>query len=133
MRQVSRKRASLKREYEKAKEVAFEFYGHRCVVSLWSQIPCSDVLHPDHVIPLGRGGKYADPNNIWPLCHIDHHLKTHVLVKGAEILGLYGKHFQEIREFEWRAHNPDGDWDEYFASWMRTWDAEKRYMQGGKR
>ncbi len=133
MRMVSKKRAGERRAYAKAKEEAFAFYGYRCVCSGWSEIPCSDELEPDHVVPLGRGGKYADPNNIWPLCHACHHLKTHVLVKGSEILGLYGIKKQEEREFEFYLEHPDGIWSEEIDDWLGVWNAEKRYMTTGKR
>jgi len=133
IRQKSKKRAALKKEYDLAVAVVRE-RDQTCVCDRWSTVPCNywgRPADPDHIVSLGRGGAYTDPNNIQLLCAADHALKTSVLCTIASILGLNGQESRETEHLKFAHGNPNGDWNEFVEACKRIWDAEKRYMLGG--
>lgn len=146
IRPFSKKRAKQNSgSYKEAKQVAWERCEGRCEAYRYGLTSrCSGELEPDHIVPRGRGGILDDPNNIQWLCHAHHTMKTHVMVKGASIIGMNGISALEKERYEWEykaiAQNPEltiGDlerlWKRHQAIYCKSIDAEMRYMLGGSK
>lgn len=134
IRPISKKRQAANKEYLQAKQEVL-LRDKTCVCDRWSKVPCKywDGPDYDHIVSRGRGGSLTDPDNIQLLCRADHNLKTSVLPQIASILGLNGQQALEFEQLTFAFGNPNGIWDEYVEASRKIWDAEKRYMLGGKR
>lgn len=86
---VSAKRRAEAHEYDRARTIAFLRDKGVCQAArIWTDVECSGSrVDTHHIRPRGRGGAYADPENLVCVCRA-HHDSIHAWPLKAKELGL---------------------------------------------